>query len=211
VDTGPLLERDLAPRAGLGFVGKHTNLISRPTRPIGFSSPGDHHNPPRTRNGRAGKKPLRFLHALHHGLSDERHHRAVSMDARRCISYLTIELKGSIPVKFRSAIGNRIYGLRRLSSGRSVEQILARRISDEGTRAARISTRRICWNCSRSTTLDSSNDLPKLRCCGRSVADYCAMFASRWEMWGDETALPALEKARRVSEPLIAEHARWAD
>ena len=75
VDTGPLLERDFAQRAGLGFVGKHTNLISRKFGNWIFLC-GNHHHA-RTRTGRAGEKSLRQMHALHRRLPDERHHRAV--------------------------------------------------------------------------------------------------------------------------------------
>ena len=109
VDTGPVLERDFAQRAGLGFIGKHTNVISRQFG--NWILPGGNSHHARTGTGRAGEEPLRHLHPLPRRLP----HRAPS--PRRsssmpgcCISYLTIELKGSIPVELRPAIGNRIYG-----------------------------------------------------------------------------------------------------
>ena len=108
VDTGPLLERDMAQRAGLGFVGKHTNLISRELGNWFFLSEIittlelEPDAPEKNRCGRC----TRCIEACPTNAITE----PFQVDARRCISYLTIELKGSIPVEFRPAIGNRIYG-----------------------------------------------------------------------------------------------------
>jgi epoxyqueuosine reductase len=108
VDTGPLLERDFAQRAGLGFVGKHTNVISRKlgnwiflaeiltTLELEPDAPEKNHCGNCTRCIAAC--PTNAITA------------PFQLDARRCISYLTIELKGAIPVELRPAIGNRIYG-----------------------------------------------------------------------------------------------------
>ena len=108
VDTGPLLERDFAQRAGLGFVGKHTNLISRKfgnwillaeiitTLELEPDAPEKNHCGKCTRCIAAC--PTNAITA------------PFQLDARRCISYLTIELKGAIPVELRPAIGNRIFG-----------------------------------------------------------------------------------------------------
>ena len=108
VDSAPVLEKPLAEKAGLGWIGKHTNVI----------------------NSKAGS--WFFLGELYTDLplpiDEEETSRCGScrecidvcptqaiiapymLDARRCISYLTIELRESIPVKFRAAIGNRIFG-----------------------------------------------------------------------------------------------------
>src|SRR6266446_3834003 len=108
VDTGPLLERDLAQRAGLGFIGKHTNLISRQLgnwiflAEIITTLELKPDSPEKNRCGTCARCitacPTAAITA------------PLVLDARRCISYLTIELKGSIPVELRPAIGNRIYG-----------------------------------------------------------------------------------------------------
>ena len=91
-----------------GFIGKHTNLISRKFGNWIFLSEILTTLGIRTR--RAGKKPLRLLHALHRACPTRAITAPFQLDARLCISYLTIQLKGSIPVELRPAIGNRIYG-----------------------------------------------------------------------------------------------------
>ena len=107
-DTGPITERDLAMRAGMGWIGKHTNLISRRLGNwfflgeilLDIALPAD---PPETTH--CGTC-TRCLPACPTGAITAPY----ELDARRCISYLTIELKGSIPVELRPLIGTRIYG-----------------------------------------------------------------------------------------------------
>jgi len=108
VDTGPFLERDLAQRAGIGFVGKHNNLISRELGNWIFLAQiitTLKLNPDSSEKNHCGKCS-RCLTAC----PTQAIVAPFRLDARRCISYLTIELKGSIPLEFRSAIGNRVYG-----------------------------------------------------------------------------------------------------
>jgi epoxyqueuosine reductase len=107
-DSAPVLEKALARNAGLGWIGKHTNLIDRdagsyfflgeiyldldlPTEPASTAHCG-------TCSACLPACPTGAIVAPYR------------LDARRCISYLTIELAGSIPLEFRRAIGNRIYG-----------------------------------------------------------------------------------------------------
>ena len=108
VDTGPVLERDFAARAGLGWHGKSTMLIDKElgtwfflaeiltTLELAPDSP---------QPDRCGTCE-RCMAACPTGAITSAHR----LDARRCISYLTIELKSSIPLEFRSLIGDRIFG-----------------------------------------------------------------------------------------------------
>jgi len=107
-DSAPVLEKPLAAKAGLGWIGKHTNLLDRHAGSWFFlgeiytdlALPAD--SPVRDHCGSCRRCidvcPTDAITAPY------------QLDARRCISYLTIELKGSIPEEFRRAIGNRVYG-----------------------------------------------------------------------------------------------------
>jgi epoxyqueuosine reductase len=108
VDSAPVLEKALARDAGLGWIGKHTNLLARDAGswfllgeiftdlPLPADEPVTEHCG--TCRACLDICPTQAIVAPY------------ELDARRCISYLTIELKGSIPLEFRAAIGNRIFG-----------------------------------------------------------------------------------------------------
>ncbi|HEX4151718.1 MAG TPA: tRNA epoxyqueuosine(34) reductase QueG [Steroidobacteraceae bacterium] len=107
-DSAPVLEKALARNAGLGWIGKHTNLIDRHAGSYFFLGeiyldlelPAD--EPSTAHCGTCSA----CIPACPTGAIVAPYR----LDARRCISYITIELKGAIPVELRRAMGNRIYG-----------------------------------------------------------------------------------------------------
>ena len=207
VDTGPLLERDLAQRAGLGFAGKHTNLISRKlgnwiflaeiitTLELEPDAPEKNH---------CGKCSRCLSACPTNAITAP-----FQLDARLCISYLTIELKGAIPVKLRPAIGNRIYGC---------DDCLAVCPWNKFARAGKLMKSHARNDLEQPDligllSLDEKNF--KLRFAGSPILrtkrrgllrNVCVALGNV----GDASALPILEKSSRDSEPLIAEHAHWA-
>ncbi len=108
VDSAPVLEKALARLGGLGWIGKHTNLLARDAGswfflgeiltdlPLPTDAPSGSHCG--TCEACISACPTRAIVAPYR------------LDARRCISYLTIENHGAIPLEYREAIGNRIYG-----------------------------------------------------------------------------------------------------
>lgn len=108
VDTAPVMEKPLAAAAGIGWQGKHTNLVSRQYGSwlflgsifITLDLPAD--EPERNHCG--------SCRACLDACPTNAFPAKFKIDARRCISYLTIENKGSIPHEFRKKIGNHIYG-----------------------------------------------------------------------------------------------------
>lgn len=207
VDTGPVLERDMAQRAGIGFIGKHTNLISRGLgnwiflSEILTTAAIEPDTPETNRCGTCSRCidvcPTDAITA------------PFALDARKCISYLTIELKGSIPLEYRQAIGTRIFGcddclevcpwnrFARMSATLRTQ----RRTDLEAPDLVEL------LKLDRAGFRERFRGTPMLRTKRRGILrNVCVALGNL----GDRSALPALEQATHDEEDLIAEHARWA-
>jgi epoxyqueuosine reductase len=210
VDTAPVLEKPLAQAAGIGWQGKHTNLVSREHGSWLFlgviltslelkpDAPADQGRHCGTCSRCLDACPTQAFTAAHR------------IDARRCISYLTIEHDGAIPEEFRAAMGNRIYGC---------DDCLA-----------------VCpWNRFADAAAANRAFLPRAELAAPRLADLLALDdASFREMFsgspikrigvkrmirncliaagnsGDPVLVPSVERHLSDPDPVIAEAAEWA-
>jgi epoxyqueuosine reductase len=207
VDTGPILERDHASQAGIGWHGKSTMLIDPRLGTWFFLGeilttldlPPD--NPQPDRCGRCE----RCIKACPTGAITAPYR----VDARRCISYLTIELKGSIPLELRPLIGNRIFGcddcLDACPWNRFAET------SREAAFSARHGTTGISLrdylklNDSEFAVLFRNSPIKRVKRRG-FLRNVCVALGNV----GNLSDLPALKGAAADPDPLISEHAAWA-
>ncbi len=207
VDTAPILEKVVAARAGLGWQGKHANLI-RQGKGSWFLLCEILLNRPLPRSSEAKNRCGTCVRCI-----DVCPTRAIVepyvVDSRRCISYLTIEHRGAIPEEFRVAIGNRIFGC------------------DD--------CQEVCpWNrLARLEPLVEFRRRPGLR--ERALVDWMAMDVDAWRLVfrrsavkrvkyegfkrnvavalgnsSDAGAIGILEKRRALESSLVREHIDWA-
>ena len=227
VDTGPVLERDFAAQAGIGFIGKNTLLIN-PTMgsylflgevlvdveldydpPATDGGAGCRSGPPgeSKRAGTCGNCTRCLEICPTHALPAP-----YILDSNLCISYLTIELKGSIPVALRPRLGNWIYGcdacqeicpwVRRYAPHRPMRdpflhydpELAAPKLVD----LMALDEAGFRWRFKGS---------PVIRTKRRGLLRNVAVALGNW---GSPEALPVLEQALQDPEPLIREHAAWA-
>jgi epoxyqueuosine reductase len=207
VDTGPILERDQAAHAGIGWHGKSTMLIDEQFGTWFFLAeilttlelPPD--QPVADRCGTCE----RCIKACPTGAITAPHR----LDARRCISYLTIELKGSIPLELRPLVGDRIFGCDDCLDACPWNRFA--QVSHETAFAARHST--TCMSLQEYLELTDAEfravfkNSPIKRIKRRGfLRNVCVALGNA----GDVSDIPALERAAADEEPLIAEHAEWA-
>jgi epoxyqueuosine reductase len=207
VDTGPILERDHAAQAGIGWHGKSTMLIDEKLGTWFFLAevlttlelPAD--EPARDRCGTC----VRCITACPTGAITAPH----KLDARRCISYLTIELKRSIPLELRPLIGDRIFGCDDCLDACPWNRFA--RVSHESAFAARRSTISfslrdyLALNETEFRSLFRNSPIKRIKRRG-FLRNVCVALGNV----GTGEDLPALRKAALDSEALIAEHAAWA-
>src|ERR1019366_4574104 len=210
LDTGPVLERDLARRAGLGWFGKNTNLINPGLGSFFFIgalfTDADLETDAPFEADRCGSCTSCLDACPTQAFTAPR-----TLDATRCISYLTIELKGEIPAEFRAAIGDLLYGCDicqdvcpwNVRFSRDVtEQRLrprAHRVDPDAAELLALSDHE--W---RAQFGGSAMTRAKRRGLARNAA--VALGNRR-----DRRTIPALEAAARDDpEPVVRAHAAWA-
>ncbi len=207
VDTGPVLERDFGAEAGIGWHGKSTMLVDQKLGTWFFLGeiltslelPPD--TPQPSRCGTCN----RCITACPTGAITEPHR----LDARRCISYLTIELKGSIPLEFRPLIGDRIYGCDTCLDACPWNRFAAEARETSFGRSPAVTAMKLrdflALDDEHFRKMFRGSPIKRIKRRG-FLRNVCVALGNV----GTREDLPALEKASVDSEPLIAEHARWA-
>jgi len=207
VDTGPVLERDFASDAGLGWNGKSTVQIHRhlgtwfflaellTTLELAPDTPfGDH----------CGKCTACITACPTQAITAPRR-----LDARRCISYLTIEHKGAIPVEFRKAIGDRIYGCDDCLDACPWNRfaVESREMSFQARKAVFSHRLRDFLDLDDAgfRVLFAKSPVKRIKR-ARFLRNVCVALGNT----GTVADLAALESAAAEADPLVSEHARWA-
>ncbi len=207
VDTGPILERCFAQRAGIGFAGKHTNLISRNFGNWFFIAEiltqAEMH-PDEAEKNRCGKCEA-CLNACPTGALPK----PFVLDSRKCISYLTIEHKGSIPLDLRPKIGQRVFGCddclsvcpwNKFAKQASELQKFSREDFKNSTLSEWLSL-------SDQAFRKKTRGTPLFRTKrSRFLRNVCVAMGNS----GDKSHIPDLMKAKLDEDSLISEHAAWA-
>lgn len=207
VDTGPVLERDYAVLAGIGWHGKSTMVISRDLGAFFFLGallttleiPPD--QPAVDRCGRCTRCidvcPTAAITAPQ------------QLDARRCVSYLTIELKGSIPLEMRPLIGNRIYGCDDCAAvcpwNRFAKSSTEARFAAKGFHTSMRLRDFLSLDDAGFRELFRDSPIKRIKRRG-FLRNVCVALGNT----GTLEDIPLLQKAAAEPEPLISEHAFWA-
>lgn len=215
VDTGPVLEREHAERAGLGFVGKNTLLIS--PRYGSYLLLGeiilDRALPAAGVREDAARRPgtCGSCRRCQDVCPTHAFPAPWILDSRRCISYLTIELKGAIPLEFRPLMKNWIYGCDECQSVcpwvrqfASPPRSAAYAVLDPDIAAPSLLE---LMALDQEGFRSRFKGYPMMRTKRRGVLRNVAVALGNS---GSPEAIPALERVLKEPEPLIAEHAAWA-
>jgi epoxyqueuosine reductase len=208
VDTAPVMEKPLAAAAGIGWQGKHTNLVSREHGSWLFlgviftTLEIDPDEPARDTCGSC----TRCLDICPTQAFDG----ARRIDARKCISYLTIEHSGPIPNEFRKAIGNRIYGCddclavcpwNSFADAAAANQAFVARDELKALRLADL----LALDDRSFRALFSGSPIKRIGV--KRMIRNCLIAAGNS---GDPALVPAVERHASDEDPMISEAASWA-
>jgi len=204
VDTGPVLEKNHAQRSGLGWIGKHTNLIHPKLGNFAFlgviftSLELPLSTPSVNRCGTC----QRCMDACPTGAIVAPH----AMDARKCISYLTIEHKGSIPLELRPLIGDHLYGCddclaacpwNRWARTTAETRFHAQDYPDLSTM--------LCWDEETFREVFAGTPIKRVGLT-RWKRNACVVLGNI----GQKSHLPVLQQIASGPDELLCEHAAWA-
>jgi epoxyqueuosine reductase len=211
VDTGPVLEKPLAERAGIGWQGKSTMLINTKLGPwlmLGEIITTLELEPDAPQKDHCGSCS-KCIEACPTGAITAPY----QLDARRCIAYLTIELKGSIPEELRPLIGDRVYGCdecldvcpwNRFAQTTREARFLAKPGEKESEGGDEL---HVLLEISQADFKRRFARSPILRVKRRGLLrNVCVVLGNI----GTAEDLPALRRAELHEEPLVREHASWA-
>lgn len=212
VDTGPILERDLARRAGLGWQAKNTNLINPQIGSFFFIGALfielDLEPDTPFQADRCGTCTRCIEACPTSAILEPR-----LLDANRCISYLTIETRGSIPLEFRESIGELIYGCDicqdvcpwnvSFSKDLAVDALSPRRSLEKDARALAREFLAMNDDEFRVAFKGSAMKRAKLRGLKRNAAVVLGNV-------GTSDDIELLSQSTAQSEPMVREHAEWA-
>lgn len=216
VDTGPVMERAWAQACGLGFIGKNTCLIHRKRGSylfLGAVLVGEEIEDEQESVSRLPSPVLgcgncaRCLAACPTGALVAPH----VLDARLCISYLSIELKGAIPINLRPRMGNWVFGcdacqdvcpyVRRFSAPSTHAEFYPLDVN----RAAPKLADALSWSPEEFARIFKGSPVKRAKWRG-FMRNLCVAAGNS----GDGTLAPALSHLSQSEDPLVSEHARWA-
>jgi epoxyqueuosine reductase len=208
VDTAPVMEKPLGQTAGLGWQGKHTNLVSQSHGSwlfLGaiYTTVAFAPDPP-------GEDLCGSCSACQVACPTDAFPAPYQLDARRCISYLTIEHKGPVPEEFRKALGNRIYGCddclavcpwNKFASAAQAMQAFLPRAELAAPRLAELLT----LDDAAFRALFSGSPIKRI---GRNRFVRNCLYAAGNS--GDAALLPVVRSLCSDPDPVVAEAASWA-
>jgi epoxyqueuosine reductase len=218
VDTGPILEREMAQRAGLGWFGRNTMLIHPRLGSYFFlgvlllrlALEGDE----RFVEDRCGSCSRCLVACPTEALLGRDERGAPVIDARRCISYLTIELRGWIPRELRRGLGNRVFGCDICQEVCPWNEKFARPATEEAYQSHRgldgpslVVLAESLLKLTEGEFGSRYRGLPIRRAKRRGLLrNVCVALGN----WAKSPAIPPLRKALEDADPLVRGHAAWA-